>query len=710
MFLASFDTFPIWGRGGDLVNRLVPTRWFIIADSAPYIFWSDNETMIRFLQTPGPTKKIILSSLLLIICGGMVITLIPGGLGSELFGQPSQGVIAKVAGQDITVQEVRDRARVIAEQQVAQYGPMGKQLLPMIMPQALSQSVDQLITGHAIVAEAERMGLRATPEDVRNELEHGQYSAALFPGGKFIGEQAYESLLQQNNLTVATFEQEVKDQILTQKLAALITGSASVSDAEIRKEFEKRSAKVKFDYAFLSQDEIRKGLHPTDEELKAFYARNQARYKDSIPEKRKVAYVLLDRTRLLSQIQVTTEDLQTYYNSHPDQYRIPEEVKVSHILIKTPPPGADGKVDEKGVEEARKKAEDILKQLKGGAKFEDLAKKYSDDPGSAKQGGDLGWIGRGRTVPEFEKAAFSQAKGQISDLVKSSYGFHIIRTEDKHEAHVKTLDEVKAEIEPLVKQQKVTRMLENAGNALLDQARSQGLEKAAAAKGLNVVTTDFVSRKDVLPGVGASPQLMDAVFSEKEKAPPDLAQVAAGAVVFQVQAIRPPTTPTFDEIRAKIEDEFKNERASILLSQKTQELADRAKSEHDLKKAAKELGATMKTSDFVLPDGQVPDIGSMAGGASVAFSMKPGEISGPITAGSNGVVLAVLERQEPTDQDFAAKKDQVRDSLLRAKQQELFGMFLVNLREQMEKSGKIKLNEQEMKNLTRGQGGGEEGF
>src|SRR6201984_1281208 len=207
--------------------------------------------MIRFLQTPGPLKKIILSALLLIICGGMVITLIPGGLGSDLLGQPSQGVLAKVAGQDITTQEVRDHARALAEQQVAQYGPMGKQLLPMIMPRAIAQSVEQMITGKSVVAEAERMGLKATSEDVRDELQNGRFAPTLFPGGKFIGEQAYESLLAQNNLTVATFEQEVKDQILTQKLAALITGSASVSDAEIRNEFEKRSAKVKFDYAFL---------------------------------------------------------------------------------------------------------------------------------------------------------------------------------------------------------------------------------------------------------------------------------------------------------------------------------------------------------------------------------------------------------------------------------------------------------------------------
>ena len=665
--------------------------------------------MIRFLQTPGPTKKIVLSTLLLIICGGMVITLIPGGLGSDLMGQPSQGVVAKVAGQDITTQEVRDRARALAEQQVAQYGPMGKQLLPMIMPRAISQSIEQLITGRAIVAEAERMGLKATPEDVRDELQHGRYAQTLFPGGKFIGEQAYEGLLNQANITVAAFEQDVKNEILQQKLATLITGSASVSDAEIRQEFQKRNTKVKFDYAVLSQDDIRKGLHPTDEELKAFYARNQARYKDSLPEKRKLQYALLDKSKLLSEVQVTPQELQAYYDQRRDEYRVPEEVKVSHILIKTPAAGADGKVDDKGVEEARKKAEDVLKQLKGGAKLEDLAKKYSDDPGSAKQGGELGWIGRGRTVPEFEKAAFSLGKGQTSDLVKSSYGFHIIRTEDKHEPHLKTLDEVKAQIEPLIRQQKVSRMLENAGNALLDQARSQGLDKAAAAKGSNVVTTDFVSRTDVLPGIGSSPQFMDAVFSAREKSPPDMAQISQGVVVFQVVGIKPPATPTFEEIRSKLENEFKNERASILLAQKNQELSDRAKTEHDLKRAAKELGAAVKSSDFVLPDGQVPDIGSMAGQASVAFSMKPGEISGPITAGTNGVVLSLLDKQEPTDQDFAAKKDQIRDGLLRNKQQDLFGMFLANLRQQMEKSGKIKINEQEMKALTKGQGG-EEGF
>src|SRR5207248_10595154 len=142
-----------------------------------------------------------------------------------------------------------------------------------------------------------------------------------------------------------------------------------------------------------------------------------------------------------------------------------------------------------------------------------------------------------------------------------------------------------------------------------------------------------------------------------------------------------------EEIRPRVEAEFKNEKVNSLLAQKTQELSDRAKAEHDLKKAAKELGATVKTSDLVAPDGQVPDIGAMSGQASAAFTLKPGEISGPISNGNTGAVLVVLDKQAPTPQDFEAKKDSIRDQLTKTKQDELFGLFMNNLRDQMEKYG-----------------------
>jgi peptidyl-prolyl cis-trans isomerase D len=194
---------------------------------------------------------------------------------------------------------------------------------------------------------------------------------------------------------------------------------------------------------------------------------------------------------------------------------------------------------------------------------------------------------------------------------------------------------------------------------------------------------------------------MDAVFTTAEKSPPQMAATSQGFAVFDLVAVKPQSTPTFEEIRTRVEGEFKNERSNVLLSQKTAELSDRAKTEHDLKRAAKELGATVKTSEFVSPDGQVPDIGSMTGQAAVAFNMKPGDISGPINGGENGVVIAVTDVQAPSEADFAAKRDQIRDTLLQGKEQELFGLFITNLREQMEKSGKIKINQEEMKTLTR---------
>ncbi len=658
--------------------------------------------MIRQLQNAGPTIKIILGALLVLICASMAITLIPGGIGSSLgIGAPPAGVLATVGDQTVTVPDVQRAARAMIRQQFPKGGPQASMLLPYFA----SQAAEQLINEKALVAEAHRMGLHASDDELRDEMQHGQLGTMLFPDGKFVGQEEYENFVQRNDMTVPQFEARVKEDVLTRKLYAMVTSSAFVGDTEVRDEFNRRNTKVKFEYAVITQADILKGLHPTDEELKAFYDRNKATYANSIPEKRRIEYVVVDSAKMAAATTVGDRDLQAYYDLHRDEYRVPEQVKVSHILIKTPLPAPGAKEDEKGVADARAKAEDVLKQVKAGGDFGKLAEKYSDDPGSAKSGGELGWIGRGRTVPEFEKAAFSLGKGQTSDLVKSSYGFHIIRLEDKQQAHLKTLADVKSEIEEKVKQDKTAHATETAANTLLSQARTDGFDKAAAAKGQAAVTTDFFSRRDNLPGLASNPQFMEAVFSETEKAPPDMVQVPQGYVVFQLLAIKPPATPTFEEIRPRVESEFKNERAGFLLHQKTQELSDRAKAGHDLKKAAKDLGATMKTSDLVLPDGQVPDIGSMSS-ASAIFALKPDDISGPITAGGNGVVARLLEKQAPTDQEFAEKKDGIRQSLVQAKQNDLFGLFVSNLRKDMEKSNRLKVNQEEMKNLTRG---GQEG-
>lgn len=655
--------------------------------------------MIRFLQKPGPVKKFILGGLLVVVCVMMVITLVPGGLFGDYLGGSltTQGVIAKVGDQEIGVQQVSQQARLMGKQQFRGNIPEG------LMPYLMQRAAQSMITEKAIVFEANKMGLGVSDDELSDYLHQGQFGQLLFPSGNFIGQQAYEQFVEnQFNMSVQQFEQEVKAEIAQKKLLSTVGAAVTVSDKDIAQEVRRQDAKVKFDYAVLTLDDIKKGINPTDAELKAFYEQNKQQYVNSIPEKRKAKYIYVSTTNIADKVQVSPEEVQAYYKQHQDDYRIPETVTVRHILIKTPTADANGKVDQKAVDAARAKAEDIEKQLKAGANFSDLAKKYSEDPGSAPNGGLLTGLRKGQTVPEFEQAAFNTPAGQTTGIIRTQYGFHIIHVESKQEARLKPLDEVKPEIEPLLKQQKAGAQAQSMATAVQTLSRTEGIEKAGKERGFDVLTTDMITQTDQVPGVGAAPEFMSGIFSAKKMDPPALATTPTGYVIYQVTEVQPAQTPTFEQAKDKIETQFKGQRAQSLLAQKTQELADRAHAEHDLAKAAKEVGATLKTSDLVDRTQQVPDLGAMSGSANVAFNMKAGEISGPIQGGANGVVLKILEIQEPTPEQIKQGWDNARETLLDQKRQEFEGLYVENLRDRLEKEGKIKINKKEMERLTEG--------
>ena len=652
--------------------------------------------MIRFLQKPGPMKKIVLGGLLVIVCVMMVITLIPGGLldfgGGSL---TTQGVLAKVGSEEVTEQQVRQQAQLMAKQQFQGNVP------DALMPYLMQRAAQSLIVQKAVVYEADKMGLGVNDDELRGYLHQGQMGDMLFPEGKFIGDQAYQQFISTNfNMGVQQFEQEVKAEIAQRKLLATIGSAISISDKDIREEVRHLDTKVKFQYAVLTLDDIKKEIRPSDAELKAFYEQNKQQYVNSIPEKVKAKYILIDTKKLEDEVKVTPEEVQQYYKQHQDDYRLAETVTVRHILIKTPTADASGKIDQKAVDAARAKAEDIQKQLKAGASFADLATKYSDDPGSAKQGGLLPPLTRGRTVPEFEQAAFSTPAGQTTGIIRTTYGFHIIHVESKQDARMKPLDEVKGDIEPIIKRQKVAAQAQSIANTVQALARTNGLEKAAADRNFNVMTTDFITQGDQVPGIGNAPELVTSLLSAKKNDPPAIASTPAGYAIYQVVDIQPPQTPTFEQVKDKVEQQFKDQRAESLLGQKTQQLADRARSEHDFAKAAKEAGATVKTSDLVGMNSQVPDLGAMTGDLAVVFTMKPDQVSGPIRAGQNGAVLKVLELQEPTEAAMKQDWDKAKQSLMQQKQQEFENLYVESLKNTLEKSGKIKINKKEMERVT----------
>lgn len=656
--------------------------------------------MIRFLQSGNKAAKYLLGGLLTILSVSMCAYLIPGFMSDTNLNRA--GVVAKLGSQEISTQEVQNFAQRMMEQQQASRPGQSFEGLRFLFVQ---QAVKQLVRNAELRYESERMGLSVSDQELRDVLHTGQFGEMFFRNGNWVGEQEYQNIV--NNyyrMSVDEFERELRSQLLTNKLITAVTAGVTVSPAEIERSYKEQNTKVKFDYAVLSLDDLQKQINPTDAELQAYFEANKARYQNSIPEKRQVRYFLISEQAVAGKVTITPTDLEGYYRKNDQEFRVPDRVKVRHILIKTPPAGPDGKVDQKAVDAARAKAADILKQIKAGADFAELAKKNSDDPGSKDKGGELDWIVKDQTVPEFEKAAFSMKNGQISDLVQTSYGFHIIQTEENETAHKKSLAEVKDQITSILKQQGTAKALDDAARDAQQDAQKSSLEKAAAKYGAPVNTTGLISRTDTLAGVGAASDVMNDIFNATQKAGVQSARTSEGYAIFEIEKIVPPATPAFDAIKDRVAGDFKSERSGTLLAQKTTDLGDRAHASHDLRKAAKELGATVKTSELVGRGSQVPDIGSMSGPASAAFSMKPGDISGPLNVGRNGVVLAITDRQEPslTSDDFTKAKDGLLEQLVQEKRQQAMNLFLSNLDERLTKEGKVKYNKTTLDGLIKG--------
>jgi peptidyl-prolyl cis-trans isomerase D len=631
--------------------------------------------MIRFLQNPGVARKVMFGFIV-----GILIFAMVGYLGSY-FGNNSAradvaGIYASVGGEQVTVRQVREAA-----QRAGQRMTQGRAIPEQFLPYLNQRAADELVLQAALVEEANRLGLHVSNEELKNELRTGGFARELFPNGQFVGQERYASFVRQFNMSVPEFERIIKRDLLISKLRNIVTAGATVTEANVREAYQQQNVKVKFDYAVLSTADLMKQVPVSESELRAYYEKNKAGLANSIPEKRKARYVIVDPAKV--QVQITEHDFKRAYEARKDQLVEPEQIDVRHILVK-------------GGDEKKAAADELKKQLDSGANFAALAKKYSEDPGSKDNGGLYNGIVRKQFVAEFEQVAFSQPVGKISDPVKTNFGWHIIKTEAHRQARTKTLEEVKQLLEPELRAQKTTGAVQALANQVSADAKAEGIDKAAAKHHLNVVSTDFIGRDTVLPGIGNSPQFMQQVFAAAPNAPVESVPTEQGTALFQVIAVQPAATPTYEQARAQIENRFRGERASQMLGQKTQELADRSRALNDLRKAAKDVGATVKTSDLVGPSAQVPELGSMAEGAgAVAFNLKPGQISGALAAGQNGVVLKVLERQEPPAAQFETQKEQLRSQLLQQKRSEVMQLYAQNVRQRMLKSGGLRINQRE---------------
>ena len=646
--------------------------------------------MIRFLQQKDQR---IIKAIFIVIIGvvsiSMVIYLIPGLTGA---GESAPDTYATVyphwysrflsSGDEIS----QARVEQLTHQQLMQRNPQYADN-PMIVKFFESQVGQQLVQQEVLLEAARNLGIRASDNDVLQYLHKGQLGELLFPGGVFIGQDRYAALIAQHDMSVPQFEDEVKSDIVVHRLQALITAGVSVSDQEVRDNYRKANIKIKFDYAVLSASDLGKTINPSDSDLQAFFTKNAARYAKAVPEERKITYFAFTPNDIPGGVpQPTQQQIQAYYTAHQSEYSVPQQSKSRHILIQVAA-GADAKTDAA----AKAKAEDVLKQLRAGGNWTDLAKKYSDDPGSKGSGGELGFAQPGRMVPEFDHAIFNQKIGDI-EIVKSQFGYHVVQVEERQDKHSQPLSEVLPVITAALIREGSAQAQQSYAQTLTSEAIKNGLEKTAAAHHLEVVTSQPVDQRGVIAGLPSSAQLLAKAFESKQGDPPQFAPTGEGYAVFQVTGIAPAHAPAFADWKSHVLDDYRSEQLPVLLNQKTQELANKAKSENDLAKAAKEEGATVKTSDLVNATGQVPDLGEVGQVAPQLFDLTVGSISGPIDSQRTGVVAKIVDKQEPSADDIAKNLDQMRDQMLDERRNDAFGVFAGNLMEDYKKHNRIRLN------------------
>jgi len=554
------------------------------------------------------------------------------------------------------------------------------------------QILDQMIFQRALGVEADRLGLQVTDDEETQRIR--QILPDAWSGDTWLKDKYVTEVQTRTGMTVSEFETALRDQMLSDKFRSIVTDGITVTPAEIDREYRIRNEKVKIAYVLIKPEDLAVSIHPSDADLSAYFAKNPSRYQ--IPEKRSARYALLDMAKLRSRTQVTDDELRTYYNANIDQYKVENRVHVEHILFKTV-----GKTDAE-IAEIHQKAEDVLKQAKHGANFEDLAKKYSEDDATKPKGGDLDWIVEGQTVPEFQQAAFSLPKGAISDLVKTEYGFHIIKVIDHETARTKSLDEVRDTITPIILDAKVKAAADNLANQIasaIRQSNRQSLDDLAKKFNLDLGETQPGAVADPVGALGNAPDVHQALF---QLTPGELSQpilVDNGYVVLTVKAVLPAHQGTLAEVHDTVVTDFQNEQAVVLARTKADDLSKLVQSGIPLDKAAKSLGLEVKTSESFSRTGSIPDVGT---GKQVAdaFTTPMGQVSKPVQSGSNWLLYSVVAHDSPNPDDLAKQAPDIQQTLLQTKQDAAFDAFRTALEDRLKAEGKLNVNPVILKQLT----------
>lgn len=504
------------------------------------------------------------------------------------------------------------------------------------------QALDLLIDQTLLLKEATELGLKVSSAELQETIR----SIPAFQTNGQFDMRRYRVILQQNRMTPEVFEYELAQSLMVKKLEDFIMRQVTVSDTEVLDYVRMLKTDKQFLCASFPWDRYESRIAVTEESLKAYYDDHQKTYEE--PEKRRINYVMFSLSDFIKDISVSEEEMKNYYEDHRKDYRQEKALKASHILFRINP---DASPEE--VESVKKRAGEVLILAKSGQDFATLAKNYSEDPGTALEGGELGYFTKSQVVKEFADAAFGMKVGEISDLVRSPFGFHIIKVEDIRPEKELTFDEVKDQIRQKLLEEKAKEIAYSKAREFADATlSSQDIAQSATKYGYSLVDLrQWLSVSQPLPSFPENPEITKRLFELPEKGVSDVLEVKGGFIVAQVREIRPPIIPPFDEVKDRVEKDFLREKAEEQALTDAEKLLSQAKSLGSLTKASQSEGLNLIKSPFL--NRLRPDIGFGVWGEELERLMDLTESVSlpekPIKAMTSYMVCQLVETKLPDE-------------------------------------------------------------
>jgi peptidyl-prolyl cis-trans isomerase D len=599
------------------------------------------------------------------LLGIIVVVFVFWGVGSWREQRGSR--VALVNGEAITVHEYQEAYNNLVEQVRAQFGKS----LDENMLKALDlkkKALDRLVEKKIIINEAEKLKFRVTNE----ELSQTIMNMKAFQSDGVFNKKAYERVLSQNRTTPEAFEASVRESMMIERLISFLTGGVKISDQEALEWFNWKGASVNVDYVCFNPDKYA-GINPGDEEMKSFFSKNKEAYKTE--EKIKISYLTFDPGTYASRVAVEEKDIKDFYEANVDKFKRPKTVEARHILLKV----EEGESREK-VEEKRVRAAGILKMIKDGQPFEELAKKYSDCP-SKSQGGYLGAFQKKDMVEPFAGTAFSLKPGEISEPILTKFGWHIIKTEKVNEEKVFSLQEARSAILSKISGEKAKNFAYDEAEAVYnDTEQMRDLAKAAGKRGLAARSTDFFSKKEAMEVTGISnPDLITSdAFGMQEKEISDVKESDGGYVIIQVIGKMASKIPELIDVRDSVKANLVREKQNGKAEKDAGDLLSVLKNGGDMTKDSSKYGLSVNETGFFKRSENIPDIGQEPKIAEAAFALSKDKLfpESAVKGAKGYYVIRFKERRDPSAEGFVTEKDGIKKALLEQKKMKTFETWL----------------------------------